>query len=245
MSESQNDENAPPFLRPGEVDSAAEEPILITSELLDRPQADVRIDFERGIRHAPPITLTLLAVNALAFIWEVAIGALANQKALLAAGALHRPEVMRGEYWRLASSMFLHADPQHLIGNCVALYILGMAGEHAFGRSRFLAVYLLSGLAGSLARVLTDPRPTVGASGAIFGMLGAVVAFLYRYRNRFYVRDARIGAVLAVWAVYQLGSGWLNPHIANMAHLGGFGGGMLLGLIGFDIRKFRSWSAGL
>src|SRR5487761_1073746 len=139
--------------------------------------------------HWPPIALALITANVGVFVWEAATGALANTEAIIAAGALHRPEVARGEYWRLLSSMFLHGDTSHLIGNCVVLYILGMACEHAVGVPRSLEIYLLCGLAGSLLSVLTEPGPTVGASGAIFGLMGCTAAFLYRHRRQFYLRD--------------------------------------------------------
>lgn len=208
-----------------------EEPIVITDDLLDTTPTEERRDFERGMSAMPPVTLTLIALNIGIFCWEVASGALDNVQALVAAGALDRAHVMRGEYWRLVSSMFLHGGAEHLIGNCLALYVLGMACEHALGWWRALAVYLLCGVAGSLASVLVEPGPTVGASGAVFGFMGCVTGFLRRHRDRFFVRDARIGLVLGCWAIWQFASGWFNPRIAVMAHIGGFGAGSVLGFV--------------
>ncbi|HVC99181.1 MAG TPA: rhomboid family intramembrane serine protease [Pirellulales bacterium] len=198
-----------------------DEPILITQDELADDSAETRVDFERGMSHAPSVTMALISANVAVFAWEWFGGALANQQALIAAGALNRAEVEHGQFWRLATSIFLHADPSHLVGNCVVLYIVGMACEHAYGKSRTLAAYLFSGLAGSCLSVLLEAGPCVGASGAIFGLLGCVVVFLRRYRHEFYVRDAQIGVVLAVWALYQLASGFFDPRTANMAHLGG------------------------
>lgn len=209
----------------------AEEPLLITDDLLDTSVSEKRFDFERGISHWPAVSLLLIAVNIGVFVWEVMSGAFVSAQALIAAGALHRPEVVRGEYWRLFSTMFLHADANHLFGNCAALYILGMASERAFGHARSLAIYLLSGLAGSLLSVLIEPGPTVGASGAIFGLMGGTAAFLHRHRKEFFLRDGRIAIVLLVWAVWSLATGWFNPQIANMAHLGGFVAGSALALV--------------
>lgn len=209
----------------------AEEPLLITDDLLDTTVSEKRNDFERGISYWPALSLLLIAINIGVFVWELTSGALANVQALIAAGALHRPEVMRGEYWRLLSAIFLHADPTHLFGNCAALYILGIASEHAFGGLRSLAIYLASGLAGSLLSVLIEPGPSVGASGAIFGLMGCTAAFLHRHRDQFYLRDGRITVVLLAWALWTLATGWFNPHIANMAHLGGFVAGSALACV--------------
>lgn len=71
------------------------------------------------------------------------------------------------------------------------------------------------------------PGPSVGASGAIFGLTASVVVVLYRYHSRFYLRDKRIGFVLAVWAGYQVLSGFASPYIDNFGHLGGLAGGAL------------------
>mgnify|MGYP002402241830 CR=1 FL=1 len=127
--------------------------------------------------------------------------------------------------------MFLHGGPDHLIGNCLVLYIVGMACEHAFGAGRLIAVYLASGLAGSLLSVAAQPGPSVGASGAIFGVTGCVIVFFYKYQHWVRLRDKRIGFVLLLWAIYQLASGALTPFIDNFAHLGGLVGGAAVALV--------------
>ena len=105
------------------------------------------------------------------------------------------------------------------------LYVVGMACEHAFGFARTAVVYFTSGLTGSLLSTTLSPGPSVGASGAIFGVVAAVVVALYRHQKRFYLRDKRIGFVLLVWAAYQISTGLLSPYIDNYGHLGGFAGG--------------------
>jgi len=80
-------------------------------------------------------------------------------------------------------------------------------------------------LAGSLLSAALSPGPSVGASGAIFGVVAAVVVVLYRHQERFSLRDKRIGFVLLVWAGYQISTGLLNPYIDNYGHLGGLAGG--------------------
>src|SRR3989449_10854120 len=92
-------------------------------------------------------------------------------------------------------------------------YVVGMACEHAFGFARTAGVYFTSGLTGSLLSTTLSPGPSVGASGAIFGVVAAVGVALYRHQKRFYLRDKRIGFVLLVWAAYQMSTGLLSPYI--------------------------------
>jgi rhomboid protease GluP len=204
-------------------------PIMIDAGML--APHDRRVDFERGMSYAPPVSLVLIAINIVVFIWELATGALASKNAIIAAGALSRDEVMQGEVWRIVTCMFLHGGIDHLIGNCIALYALGMACEHAFGSARTLAIYFISGLSGSLMSLALTQGHAVGASGAIFGLSAAVVVFLYRYHQQFYLRDKRIAFVLLVWAVYTVGTGFLQPEIDNFCHIGGFVGGAIAGAI--------------
>ena len=209
-----------------------EKPILITPEMLAGASARARgrIDFERGMRHAPPLILFLIAANLAMFAWEIAAGALADRETIVEAGALVRERVLAGEWWRIMSAMFLHGGVDHILGNVIVLYIVGLACEHAFGGARTALVYLASGVAGGLLRLAAGPGPSVGASGAIFGVIAAVVVVLYRYQDRFYVRDKRIGFVLLVWAGWQILTGLANPFIDNFAHLGGLAGGTLAAL---------------
>jgi membrane associated rhomboid family serine protease len=138
--------------------------------------------------------------------------------------------VLEGEYWRLFSATLLHGGGDHLFGNCVALYVLGMAGEHALGAWRMLVLYVASGLAGSVASVLTGPGPSLGASGAICGLMGGVILVLYRYRRIYHVRNKEIGLVLAAWAAYIIFIGAIDPQIDNWAHFGGLLGGAAIAL---------------
>lgn len=226
----------------------AEEPIVITPEMLAprrvAPPSDRRIDFERRMRKLPPLVLTLIVANVVVFAWEVASGVFLDRKELIEAGvtlanyvnpldtgALVRERVLAGEWWRAFTAMFLHGGPDHLIGNMIALYIVGMACEHAFGTARTALVYFGSGVSGAALSLAASPGPSVGASGAIFGVLGAVIVTLYRHQRHFYVRDKRIGVVLAAWAAWQLVTGFMTPFIDNFAHLGGLLGGAIAALV--------------
>jgi len=227
-----------------------EEPILITPDMLAPRRArapkvsDGRVDFERGMRRLPPLITALIIANVAVFVWEVSSGVFLDPKTAiesgaaltshtnpLMAGALIRERVLAGEWWRMITAMFLHGGPDHLIGNMVALFIVGMACEHAFGAAKTAVIYFGSGLAGSAFSLMTGPGPSVGASGAIFGVLMAVVVMLYRNQQYFFLRDKRIGFVLAAWAAWQLFTGFMNPFIDNFAHLGGMTGGAIAALL--------------
>src|SRR5262249_38085289 len=106
--------------------------------------------------------------------------------------------------------------------------ILGMICETAFGGAQLVVLYVLSGLAGSLVSMLVSAGPSVGASGAIFGLQGAAIVLLRRERERLLVRDRRVGFVLLIWAIYTIAGGLTDPFIDNGAHIGGALGGALI-----------------
>ena len=203
---------------------APERALRITPDML----LSRRLDFERRMRRLPPATLGILAVLVAVFAAEVAVGALDSAQGIVRAGALSRPAVLGGQWWRLVSAMFLHGGVEHLVGNAIALLVLGMMCEHAFGRAQFLFLFVTSGVVGSVLSTLLSPGPSVGASGAIFGLQGAVIVLFRRHRHRLIMRAHRVGVVLTVWALYTLAQGAFVPFIDNGAHIGGFVAGALL-----------------
>jgi len=206
------------------VSAVPEPPLRITPDML----ISRRVDFERRMRRVPPVTLATLALLAAIFVSEVRLGALTSKESIIAMGALARDRVAAGEYWRLLTAPWLHGGTEHLVGNGIALYILGMVCETAFGRAQLVVLYVLSGLAGSLVSVLVSAGPSLGASGAIFGLQGAAIVLLRRERERLLVRDRRVGFVLLIWAIYSIASGLTDPFIDNGAHIGGALGGALI-----------------
>ena len=197
----------------------------------DDMEHHVAVDFEHRMSPWPWLSIGLIAACLVAFAAQAAGGALTNLDALIGIGALHRPQVLRdGEAWRLLSATFLHGGFDHLLGNMLMLYVLGMACEHGYGRPQFLILYVTAGVAGSLLS-LTGDQPSVGASGAIFGLAGALIVLFYRHKRRLHLRDARIGFVLLIWAGYQLVLGLVTPAVDNRAHLGGLLGGALVALV--------------
>lgn len=219
-------EASPSIAAPEEI----EEPIELCPEMLAAPPPK-GLDFERGMSRFPPLTIGLILVLTAILIWEGIIGALDNPQQLMKAGALERAAVARGEYWRVISAMMLHGGPEHLIGNCIGLLMLGLAIEHAYGRRTAAAIYLAGGVVAALfCLALEAGRPTVGASGAIFGWWGAAVVFFYKHRRRLIERDIRVGFVLLAWAAWTVITGFTNPQISNFSHVGGFVCGALLAL---------------
>ena len=206
------------------MSAVPEPPLRITPDML----ISRRVDFERRMRRVPPVTLATLALLAAIFVSEVRLGALTSKESIIAMGALARDRVAAGEYWRLLTAPWLHGGTEHLVGNGIALYILGMVCETAFGRAQLVVLYVLSGLAGSLVSVLVSAGPSLGASGAIFGLQGAAIVLLRRERERLLVRDRRVGFVLLIWAIYSIASGLTDPFIDNGAHIGGALGGALI-----------------
>ncbi len=204
--------------------TAHEQPLRITPDML----LSRRIDFERRMRRLPPVTVAILVVLVVIFLVEVKVGALASREAIVAMGALARERVAAGEYWRLLTAPWLHGGVDHLVGNGIALFILGMLCETAFGRAQFVVLYVLSGLAGSVVSLAVSAGPSVGASGAIFGLQGAAIVLFRLHRDRLLVRDRRVGFVLLVWAIYSIAGGLMQPFIDNGAHIGGALGGALI-----------------
>ena len=150
---------------------------------------------------------------------------------ILEDGALVPTLVADGQAWRLVSSVFLHAGFLHLALNMLSLYFLGSFVETSFGRGRFLALYLLSGLSGGIAYLYFGGfgSPAVGASGAIFGLLGGVLGYAVR-RGTFSWQNPMIRQLLILLAI-NLYIGLSIPNVSNTAHMGGLAGGLVFGFL--------------
>ncbi len=136
-----------------------------------------------------------------------------------------------GQVWRLVSSVFLHSGFVHLALNMLSLYFLGSFVETAFGRGRFLALYLLSGLSGGIAYLYFGDftGPAVGASGAIFGLLGGILGYSLR-RGTFSWQNPLIRQLLILLAI-NVYIGLSIENVSNTAHMGGLAGGLLFGYL--------------
>ncbi len=186
-----------------------------------------------------PVTASLITANVLVYLAVSALAAsagvpwniaLVNQiPEVLGRGALVPAAVAQGDVWRLLTSIFLHSGLLHLAFNMVALYFLGTFAESAFGRWRFFALYALSGLSGGLAYLYFGvfDRPAVGASGAIFGLLGSILGYALR-RGTFSWQNPLIRQLLILLAL-NVYLGLSIGNISNTAHMGGLAGGFIFG----------------
>lgn len=138
------------------------------------------------------------------------------------------------QWWRLFTAMFLHIGILHVGLNVWALYLLGREAEQLYGRIRFLLIYLLAGLTGSVASMTVLPglqHDSAGASGAIFGIIGLLLAYYFRYRNQLGAAGRTQLYNIVLIAGLNLFLSSQLPNIDNWAHLGGLIGGTILGLL--------------
>jgi membrane associated rhomboid family serine protease len=155
------------------------------------------------------------------------------ENALMIFGARSALEITEsGQYYRLLSCVFLHADILHLALNMVALFGLGRLCEATYGKARFLWLVVFSGLCGSILSLKGGVGLSVGASGSIFGLLGAGVVFGFRYRKELpSPLKAIFGRGLLPWVLLNIVIGLNVPKIDNLGHMGGLAGGAFLALI--------------
>ena len=170
-----------------------------------------------------------VAIAGQGYGYPLNVGLVTQPSEVLGQGALVPAAVARGQVWLLLSSMFLHSGFIHLALNMLSLYFLGSFVEQAFGKGRFLVLYLSSGLAGSIAYLYFGAfdLPAVGASGAIFGLLGGVLGYSLR-RGTFSWQNPLIRQLLILTAL-NLYIGFSVPNISNAAHIGGLLGGAAFG----------------
>lgn len=213
------------------------------------PHRRVRIRFLIG--RPGSLTTTLLITNLVMFLVPVLLaGGSAlfggssgrfDQK-LFDLGAMQPIAIAEGQYWRLITAMFLHANLLHIAFNMYALYLFGYLVEGAFGKVRFITIYFVAGfLASVTSYTFSDPRSLgVGASGAIFGLLGAWVAYNYRRRG------SPMASAQLRWAGFliaiNLFLGFSVASIDNFAHIGGLISGAAAGWVaeGFGPRTART-----
>ena len=192
----------------------------------------------RGVRRSdePALTYLLIGINVAVALGSLLGGAGAagrglGRSSIIDQGALFGPAIADGEVYRIVTSGFLHAGLAHLFFNMFSLYILGSLLEPAIGRARFAAIYFVSLLAGSFGALVLQPNSlTVGASGAIFGLMGAAIVVM---RNRG-INPMESG--LGLWLGLNLLITFTIPGISIGGHIGGLIGGALAAGVLFDLR---------
>lgn len=191
-------------------------------------------------RNVPPVTTVLIGINLLLWIFLELKGETQSAGYMLEHGASYFPFIVgKGEWWRLFTCMFLHFGANHLINNMLMLGVLGFRLEHTLGNIPFGILYLLSGLCGNLLSLYEemgsgDYAVSAGASGAVFGVMGALVAWALWHKGR--VEGLSMRGLLGMTAL-SLYYGFSTAGIDNMGHIGGFLGGFVLASIFSIISK--------
>lgn len=167
-----------------------------------------------------------ITIGIIVFLWLVFLCfRYANTSFITNTFILFGDWVREGEIYRLLTGTFLHADFIHILCNSYALYMIGNMVEGYYGRKKFVIIYLVSAITGSLLSIAMSDIPSVGASGAIFGLLGALLYFGYHYRV--YFGSVILGRIIPV-IIINLAIGFMISGIDNFAHIGGLIGGFLI-----------------
>ena len=196
----------------------------LTKEINDKNEIEAKKAEDIFTKKKPIITYALIIINVLVFIAMYILGnGSEDTLTLLFFGANYPVLVRAGEYYRLITSAFLHAGLLHLICNNYALYVIGSQLESFLGKAKFLIIYLVSAICGSLMSMLFSDGISVGASGAIFGLLGSLLYFGYNYRV--YLGTVLKSQIIPL-IILNLVIGFVTPGIDNAAHIGGLLGGL-------------------
>ena len=184
-------------------------------------------------QYGPFVTFTLIGINVGVYLVELLVGGRINGTGnwIYEHGVLAGPFVANGDWWRLVSSAFLHYGPLHLGMNMLVLWFIGPALEEYLGHARYALLYLVSGLAGAAGALVFHPNAlTVGASGAIWGIMGAALVLEAR---RIYV----FGGQAMGLVVFNLLFTFLIPGISIGGHIGGLIGGAVAALAFSSLRR--------
>ena len=181
-----------------------------------------------------PCTVVLIAVNTAVFLALSVIGMTEDAGFMLQHGAMYAPDILyNGKYYELFTSMFLHFGFSHLMNNMVMLLVIGYSLEPEIGKIRFLLIYLGSGLMGNLVSAWFDVSQgsyavSAGASGAIFGIVGALLYVAIRNHGRVGEISTRGLVLMAGLSLYY---GFTAQGVDNAAHIGGLISGFLLAVL--------------
>ena len=199
----------------------------ITNDINEETEKKNKI-YDKTFKPKPIIvTYVLIAINVLAFLLTY-MGILDVNNYCVSASSLKA-----GEVYRVITAAFMHADIIHIFCNMYSLFILGSQLEQVLGRVKFTVVYIISAIFGCLmsaavSNITGSNIASVGASGAIFGLMGCLFYFGYHYR--LYLGNVLVAQVLPV-IILNLGLGFMLPGIDNFAHIGGLVGGLFAGMV--------------
>lgn len=222
-------------------------------ELRDIVEREARL--RAVIEQETPLTKILIGVNIVlwvfAFFWGDMLGIRTqfynNLQLVFYTGMKINARIADGEWWRLVSSQFVHLNFMHIAFNAYGLYVLGPMVERFYGWRRFMVLYLVSGTGGALASFYFVQANSGGASGAIYGLVGALLVFGFKYRRELPERVSRaLTYGMLPWVVFSLGIGFLDAiPMDNAAHLGGlFTGGLMVLVLTSKLRPGKKTALG-
>ena len=182
-----------------------------------------------------PVVSTLLAINIIIFVLSL-LPVLGDYIYFYGIG--YNYSISQGEYWRIVTPMFLHLNFLHLIFNMFSLYLFGPELEQLTGKARFLPIYFLAGLVGNIATYLIYPltHQSLGASGAIYGILGAFGALVYYTKHIFPQLKQIIVPIIVIGVIMT----FVQPNINVTAHIAGLITGFILGFIYFHPKRIAA-----
>lgn len=224
------------------------EPLVKILEFLLKKKEEPKIPWYKKIR-CGKVTGILIGLNILAFLTCLIVATVlgagffknllgVNPQILYLMGAKHNNAILlHGEYYRLITSMFLHAGIIHLLFNMYALYVLGDFIERVYGAKKYLVIYFVSGIIAGIFSLYFSPVMGVGASGAIFGLLGAALVFAYYEKDR--IGKALVTNIIII-ILLNVFIGLSMTSIDISAHFGGFIGGAILGLFFHNYKVIKN-----
>jgi rhomboid protease GluP len=175
---------------------------------------------------APYVTYTLIAITVIFYLLQMASEAMLGTDILIVYGARYNEAIQAGQLWRFITPALLHASIPHILFNMYALFSFGTGLERHFGHGRFLLLYVLGAYTGNVVSFLLSGGYSVGASTAIFGLLGAEAVFLFQNRELFAGQFGKAIQNVVFIAIVNLIIG-LQPGIDNWGHVGGLLGGLM------------------
>ncbi len=186
------------------------------------------------LRNESPLTFVFILINVLVFLLLSFTGSVSDPFFMSEHGAVSPDRILaNNEWYRLFTATFLHFGPEHLTANMLALWVFGERAEKALGKFKFALLYLLSGIVGNAVSLVISclsgsSAVSAGASGAVFGVIGALFAIVIKNRGRYGDLTGGRAAFLVAYSVF---SGFASEGVDNGAHIGGLVTGLLLGFV--------------
>ena len=203
----------------------------ITEEINTKNREDAMKNEE--IFKEKPTLITYIIIGILALIYLISF--INNSNEIIYNYGVNGILIRSGEYYRLLTGTFIHTDIIHLFCNLYALFIIGKQIENFYGKGKFIIIYLISAICGSLLSICMHDMYSIGASGAIFGLLGSLLYFGYHYRV--YFGSVIVSKILPI-VIINLFIGFMISGIDNFAHIGGLVGGILISMaVGIGNKK--------